>query len=103
MRLLLSLLFALCTQCLSAQVSIILSSKEVKTNSETQITVVSENPVDIEFSVFSSTHLVITQEAHLSDKHTTFDVSFKDAPIGKYFILIKGKDLHEQGTIYVVE
>ena len=103
MRLLLSLFSVVCSQCISAQVSIILASKEVKTNSKTQITVVSENPIDVEFSVFSSTHLVVTQEAHLTTKHTTFDVSFNDAPIGKYYILVKGKDLHEQGTIYVVE
>jgi len=103
MRYFFCFLFLAIAPSFTAQVSIILSSKEVKTNSTAQITVVSETPIDVEFSVFSSTHLVLTQEAHLTEKHTPFEVNFKDAPLGKYYVLVKAKDIHEQGTIYVVE
>jgi hypothetical protein len=86
-----------------AQVSIQLVKSTYKKSDLLSFTIQSAEDVRAEIAVFSNTHVVQVNEVNIKKGNSAWEIPLADAPVGNYFILLKGEKLHEQHSFVIEE
>lgn len=103
MRIVLLFMLLFMAASTEAQVSIQLVKPAYKKSEILSFTIQSAGDVRAEIAVFSNTHVVQVNEVSIKKGISTWEIPLADAPLGSYFILVKGEKIHEQQSFVIEE
>jgi hypothetical protein len=103
MHKLLLLLFFGCAVSIQAQVKIDLPNTPLKKASTLSFSIQANDEVKAELAVFSNTYVVQVNEVSIKKGTSSWEIPLGDAPVGSYFLLIKGDKIHEQKSFVIAE
>lgn len=103
MRTTLLIILLFITASTEAQVSIQLEKSTHKKSAVLSFAIQSAEEVKAEIAVFSNTYVIQVNEVSIKKGNSTWEIPLADAPLGNYFILVKGEKLHEQKSFVIEE
>jgi hypothetical protein len=86
----------------SGSVHIDITKNELTKGDTLLFHVVVQEPKPLEISVFSDSKIVLHENAALTEGTHDYRVLVtSELPTGKYYVLVTGEGIHEQGTLYI--